>query len=104
MSARIILVTLFSAVLLSSCSSPPDDRQGQCHPCTVSIKVGPLIKEALTLAQAKNYKAALAKLDEAEAVKAYADDETVINQVRNYIDVVSSPPQTPNITPQFPQP
>jgi len=49
---------------------------------TVSPKVGPLLKEAQSLFQAKNYKAALAKLDEAEAVKVYADDETVINQMR----------------------
>jgi hypothetical protein len=58
---------------------------------TVSEKVGPLIKEAQTLAQAKNYKAARAKLDEAEAVKVYADDETVINQLRHYIAVASDP-------------
>jgi len=57
----------------------------------VSAKVGPLVKEAQTLAQAKNYKAALAKLDEAEAVKVYPNDETVINQVRNYIAVASDP-------------
>jgi hypothetical protein len=95
MSARIILATLFSAVLLSSCSSPSDVRPGQCEPCIVSMKVGPLIKEAQTLAQAKNYKAALAKLDEAEAVKYNPDDETVINQMRHYIVVASSRPSQP---------
>jgi hypothetical protein len=57
---------------------------------TVSAKVGPLIKEAQTLALARNYKAALKKLDEAEAVKAYPDDITVINQLRQFIYVKSS--------------
>ena len=71
---------------------------------TVTEKVGPLVKEAQALAQAKNYKAARAKLDEAEAVKSTPDDTTVINQLRQYIDVASSPPQTSTITPQFPQP
>jgi len=49
---------------------------------TVSPKVGPLLKEAQTLIAAKDYKAAQTKLDEADAVKVYADDETVINQMR----------------------
>ena len=57
---------------------------------TVSAKVGPLVKEAQSLAQAKKYKAAMAKLDEAEAVESTADDETVINQLRQYIAVASS--------------
>jgi hypothetical protein len=63
---------------------------GLAQAMTVSAKVGPLIKEAQTLAQARNYKAALKKLDEAEAVKAYPDDETVINQLRQFIYVKSS--------------
>ena len=57
----------------------------------VSAKVGPLVKEAQTLAQAKNYKAALAKLDEADAVKFFPDDATVIYQLRQYIAVASDP-------------
>ena len=77
---------------------------GPVQALTVSMKVGPLLQEAQTLAQAKNYKAALAKLDEAEAVKAYPDDETVIQQIRHYIGVAQAPAQAPNITPQFPKP
>ncbi len=57
---------------------------------TISAKVGPLLKEAQSLIQAKNYKAASAKLDEAEAAKSYPDDETVINQFRQYLAVASS--------------
>ena len=74
---------------------------------TASIKVGPLIQEAQSLAKAKNYKAALAKFDEAEAVKSAPDDMIVIIQLRQYIGVLAGdvyPAQTPLITPQFPQP
>lgn len=94
MSARIILATLYSAVLLSSCSSSSDVRAGQCHPCIVSLKVGPLIKEAQTLAQARDYAGARAKLDEADAVKSVPDDTTVINQMRHYIVVASADTST----------
>lgn len=59
---------------------------------TVSPKVGPLIKEAQALIQAKNYKGATAKLNEAEAVKSNAvDDETVIKQFRIVIAEASDP-------------
>ena len=82
-----MLAIAFSLVLLNACSSPSDVRPGQCHPCTVSKDVGPLLKEAQAMYQAGNYQGALAKLDEAEAVKVYADDETVINQFRQAIGV-----------------
>jgi hypothetical protein len=62
---------------------------------TISAKVGPLLQEAQSLIQAKNYKAASAKLDEAEAAKSYPDDETVINQFRQYLAVASSHPAQP---------
>jgi hypothetical protein len=62
---------------------------------TVSAKVGPLIAEAQKLIMAKNYKAAEAKLNEAEAVKSYADDETVINEFRKAIAAASSHPSQP---------
>ena len=62
---------------------------------TVSAKVGPLLKEAQALIAAKNYKAAMAKLNEAEAVKSYADDETVINEFRKAIAAASSHPSQP---------
>jgi len=52
---------------------------------TVSEKVGPLVKEAQYLDQAGNDKAAMAKLDEADAVKSTPDDETVIKQLRQFI-------------------
>ena len=56
---------------------------------TVSAKVGPLLKEAQSLAAAGNYKAAMAKLNEAEAVKSTPDDNTIINQMKQYIGVKS---------------
>jgi len=68
---------------------------GPAQALTVSMEVGPLLKEAQTLWQAKNYKAALAKLDEAEAVKVYADDTTVINQMRQAIEKASPHPSQP---------
>jgi hypothetical protein len=93
MSTRIVLVTLFAAVLLSSCSSPSDVRPGQCRPCTVSKEVGPLLNEAKAMSDAGNYQDALAKLNEAEAVKTYPDDTTVINAMRQYIEVKTASPR-----------
>ena len=63
---------------------------GSAQALIVSAKVGPLVAQAQSLTKAKNYKAASAKLDEAEAVKSVPDDETVINQLRQYIAVCSS--------------
>ena len=60
---------------------------GPAPALTVSPKVGPLIKEAQTLIAAKDYKAATFKLNEADAVKVSADDETIIHQFRNAIAV-----------------
>ena len=68
---------------------------GPVQALTVSVKVGPLIQEAVNLAHARDYKGASAKLDEAEAVKVYPDDETVIQQVRQYIAVASSQSSQP---------
>lgn len=62
---------------------------------TVSREVGPLVNEAKALANAGNYQGALAKLKEADAVKAYPDDETVINSLRQFITVKSSHPSQP---------
>ncbi len=62
---------------------------------TVSAKVGPLLKEAQAMAQAKNYKGALAKLSEAEAVKSTPDDTAVINQLKQFIAVSSADASTP---------
>lgn len=68
---------------------------GPAQALTVSAKVGPLVKEAQQLAQAKNYKAAMAKLNEADAVKSTPDDAAVINQLKNYIAVSSGDASTP---------
>jgi hypothetical protein len=61
---------------------------------TVSAKVGPLLKEAQSLAQAGNYKGACAKLDEANRVKSTPDDAAIINQLRSYIAVKSGDTST----------
>jgi hypothetical protein len=62
---------------------------------TVSAKVGPLLKEAQALIASKNYKAALAKLNEAEAVKSTPDDTAIINQFKSAISISSADPNTP---------
>jgi len=94
MSTRFVFV-LFT-VLLGSCSSSPDVRpadvrQGQCHPCTVSAGVGPLLKDAQQMIAAKNYEGATAKLNQADAVKSNPDDAMVIDAMRKYIQYSSSP-------------
>lgn len=61
---------------------------------TVSAKVGPLLKEAQTLAQAGNYKGAAAKLDQADKVKSTPDDAAIINQLRSYIAIKSGDTST----------
>jgi hypothetical protein len=61
----------------------------------VSSKVGALLKEAQALIAAKNYKAAMAKLNEAEAVKSTPDDTTIINQFKSAIAISSADPNTP---------
>ena len=71
---------------------------GPVQAMVVSAKVGPLLKEAQLLIAAKNYKAATAKLDEAEAVRASPDDEIVINEMRRAIAVSSSDPTLPSCT------
>jgi len=56
---------------------------------TVSTKVGAALKEAQALAAAGNYKAAMAKVNEAEAAKSSPDDAAIINQMKQYIGVKS---------------
>lgn len=90
MSTRFVFVTLLCAVLVSSCSSP-SDRPDQCHPCTVSKEVGPLLKEAQQMIAARNYEGATAKLNEAEAVRSRPDDETVINMMKQAVATCSAP-------------
>jgi hypothetical protein len=68
---------------------------GPAQALTVSMEVGPLLKEAQALILAKNYTAAIAKLNEAEAVSISADDTTVINMMRQAIATASSSPSQP---------
>jgi len=97
MSTRIFFVTLLSAALLSSCSSPSDTGPARAHSRIVSKDVGPLLIEAKALGDAGNYQGALAKLNEAEAVKSRPDDTTVINEFRYYVEfkMASSAPSQP---------
>jgi len=62
---------------------------------TVSAKVGPLLKEAQALIAAKNYSAAKARLNEAEAAASTPDDRAIINQFKNAISISSADPNTP---------
>jgi len=55
----------------------------------VSAKVGAALKEAQSLASAGNYKAAMAKINEADAAKSSPDDAAIINQMKQYIAVKS---------------
>ena len=63
---------------------------------TVSAKVGPLLKEAQSMIQAKNYSGARAKLNEAEAAASTSDDRSVINSLKAALAVGSADPNTPN--------
>jgi len=62
---------------------------------TASPKVGPLLKEAVTMINAKNYAGAKAKLAEADAAKSTPDDTALITQIRNAISISSADPNTP---------
>jgi hypothetical protein len=56
----------------------------------VSFKVGGVLKEAQSLAAAGNYKGAMAKINEAEAIPGRtAEDNDVISKMKNYIAVKS---------------
>jgi len=62
---------------------------------TVSPRVGAALKEAQSLAAAGNYKAAMAKINEADNVPGKtADDTTVINQMKNFVAVKSGDTST----------
>jgi len=63
---------------------------GPTQAVTVSKNVGPLLQEAQAMIAKQDYKGAMAKVDEAEAVKVTVDDETVISEVRQFITVKSS--------------
>ena len=68
---------------------------GLAHALTVSKNVGPLLQQAQAMIAAKNYKAAVAKLDEAEAARSNPDDEIVITQMRQFIAAKSANPSQP---------
>ena len=59
---------------------------------SVSAEVGPLLNEAKALMSAKDYEGAMAKVNEAEAVKSWPDDAYVIDQFRKAIEIASSHP------------
>lgn len=62
---------------------------------TVSPRVGAALKEAQSLAAAGNYKAAMGKINEADAVPGKtADDTSIINQMRNFVAVKSGDTST----------
>ena len=88
MSTRIVFVTLLSAALLSSCSSPSDT--GPPRPLTVSAHVGALLVEAQAMTKEGNWKGAAAKVNEADGqANKTASDTQVISQMRNFIAVSS---------------
>ncbi len=63
---------------------------GPAQAAAVSAKVGTALKEALSLAGTGNYKGAMAKVNEAEAVpNKTADDNAMISQTKQYIGVKS---------------
>lgn len=101
----IFLVIAGQARAFNLTTAPPISSKTLTEAKKVGSKVGPLVKEARSLAHAKNYKGALAKLNEADAVKSTLDEATVINYLRHKFEVASSgaPPLTPRATPQFPQ-
>jgi hypothetical protein len=72
--------------------------QAQAQPRIISKEVGPLLRQAQALIVAKNYKAALVKVNQAEAVKSTSDDATVINQFRVVIAAASLDPTQPQCT------
>jgi hypothetical protein len=60
------------------------------YAATVSAHVGPLLKEAQSLAAAGNYSGAMAKIREAESAPGKTGDDTsVINSMKQYIGVKS---------------
>jgi tetratricopeptide (TPR) repeat protein len=81
-----------TAVLLSSAamgaatlvSTLPAQAAGGVH-----AKVGNALKEAQSLAAGGNYKAAMAKVNEASAAATTSDETAVVNQMKQYIAVKS---------------
>jgi hypothetical protein len=94
---KLILTIALSVLVLAACKNPhgPEAGPAQAQAHIVSAQVGPLLIEAKALGEAGNYEAALAKVNDAEAVKSTPDDATVINQMKRYFEVKSSHPSQP---------
>lgn len=90
------LRTALTALLIGSASLGATAilASAPAQAATVSAKVGALLKDVQQLLASKNYKAAAAKLNEAEAVASTSDDHTIINQFKNVIAVSSADPNT----------
>lgn len=95
MTARKLRAALTAILLGTATAGVTVLAAAPAQAATVSAKVGPLLKEAQSLIAAKNYKAASAKLSEAEAAASTPDDHTIINQFKNLIAVSSADPNTP---------
>jgi len=90
---KLILTIALSVLVLAACKNPHEPEAGPARANrTISAQVGPLLIEAKALGEAGNYEGALAKVNDAEAVKSTPDDAYVINQMKQYFEVKSSHP------------
>src|SRR5258706_9137726 len=93
---KLILTLALSVLVLAACKNPHGPEAGPAQGYhIVSAQVGPLLKEAQDMTKAGDWKGAMGKVNEAEALKSSSDDATVINQMRHYIEVRSSQPSQP---------
>ena len=84
-----------TAILLGTATMTAMALPAQAQ-ATVSARVGAALKEAQALAGAGNYKAAMAKINEAEnAPGKTSADNAIINQMRNFVAVKSGDTSTP---------
>jgi tetratricopeptide (TPR) repeat protein len=78
--------TIGAVVALSSIASAPVYAADKSSEKKVGAKVGKPLKEAMELAQAKKFKEAMAKLQEAKAVSSKTSyDEYKINEITSYV-------------------
>ncbi|HEX4635769.1 MAG TPA: hypothetical protein VH189_06280 [Rhizomicrobium sp.] len=89
MTARNLRAAL-TAILLGTATAAATVTLVAPAQAAVSFKVGGVLKEAQSLAAAGNYKGAMAKVNEAEAIPGRtAEDNDVISKMKNYIAVKS---------------
>jgi len=89
MTARNLRATL-TAILLGTATAAATVTLVAPAQAAVSFKIGGVLKEAQSLAAAGNYKGAMAKVNEAEAMPGRtAEDNDVISKMKNYIAVKS---------------